>query len=230
MRSFADLLETTTAAASTTAARDLTALATVKTALKITDSDSDTIIGALITRASKLIVDYCRLAPDAAGGIPTFARETLVATWQPDINGRGTDLFLPWRLPVYSIDLVVEDTTTLTVATDYALMHSRAGRLRRISSDTPTLWSAAKIVVTFKAGFSTTTSLATNIDPTIEAAAIEQVKGMLYGANRDPSIRSENVPDVGAVSFSVTGGDVMGASVLLPAVRDMLAPWRNPAP
>jgi hypothetical protein len=38
------------------------------------------------------------------------------------------------------------------------------------------------------------------------------------------------VPDLAAVSYSVPGGDVMGANVLLPAVRDMLAPWRNPAP
>lgn len=231
MRSFADLLTTTTAAASTTAARDLTATATVKTALKITDTDSDTLIAALITRASGLIVDYCRLAPDAAGGIPTFSRETLVATWQAEVSGyRGIDLFLPWRLPVYSIDSVVEDGTTLTVSTDYVLMHSRAGRLRRVSSDAPTYWSSAKIVVTFKAGFSASATLAANVEASLEAAAIEQVKGMLYGANRDPQIRSENVPDVGAVSFSVTGGDIMGASVLLPAVRDMLALWRNPAP
>lgn len=230
MRSFADLLTTTTAAASTTAARDLTATATVKTALKIADSDSDTLIAALITRASGLIVDYCRLAPDAAGGIPTFSRETLVATWQAGTSPRGIDLFLPWRLPVFSIDSVVEDGTTLTASTDYVLMHSRAGRLRRVSSDAPTDWSSAKIVVTFKAGFSASATLAANIDASIEAAAIEQVKGMLYGANRDPFIRSENVPDVGAVSFSVIGGDVMGASVLLPSVRDMLKDWRNPAP
>ena len=74
------------------------------------------------------------------------------------------------------------------------------------------------------------TSLATNIDAAIEAAAIEQIKGMLFAADRDPTIRSENVPDLAAVSYSVPGGDVMGAHVLLPAVRDMLAPWRNPAP
>ena len=91
-------------------------------------------------------------------------------------------------------------------------------------------WNTGKIVVTFKAGFSVATSLATNIDAAIEAAAIEQIKAMLFAADRDPTIRSENVPDIAAVSYSVPGGDVMGANVLLPAVRDMLAPWRNPAP
>lgn len=230
MRAFADLLTTTTPADSTTTARDLTATATVKTALRISDSNSDTLIAALITRASRLIVDYCRLAPDATGGIPTFARETLVATWHAGSAERGPDLYLPWRLPVYSVDSVVEDGVTLTVSTDYVLTSSRAGRLQRVSSDAPTVWPASKIVVTFKAGFSTATSLATNIDAGIEAAVIEQVKAMLFAADRDPQIRSENAPDIAAVSYSVTGGDVMGASVLLPAVRDMLAPWRNPAP
>ena len=107
-------------------------------------------------------------------------------------------------------------------------MSARPGRLRRVSSDTPVDWSPGKIVVVFKAGFDVTTSLATNIDPVIETAAIEQIKAMLYAANRDPALRSENVPDVAAVSWSVPGGDVMGTDVLLPTVRDMLSDWRKP--
>lgn len=232
MLAFSDLLETTTAAASTTAARNLTTTTAVKVALNITGSASDALIDALIPRVSRLIEADCRLASDAAGSIPTFGRETLRATWYPVTCGqpRGVDLYLPWRLPVYSVDSVVENGTTLTVTTDYVLMSAKAGRLRRMSSDNAIEWSTAKIVVTFKAGFSLTTSLATDIDPSIEAAAIEQVKGMFYGSSRDPAIRSENVPDVAAISYSVPGGDVMGANVLLPAVRSMLNEWRNPLP
>ena len=231
MRAFADLLDTTTAATDDATNRNLTALATVKTALKIANTDSDTLISALVPRATALIVAGCRLARDAAGAKPTFARETLRATWHSEpIFNRGSELYLPWRVPVFSIDSVVEADTTLTVSTDYLLMGSTPGRLRRVSSDAPIEWSTGKIVVTFKAGFSVATSLATNIDAAIEAAAIEQIKAMLFAADRDPTIRSENVPDIAAVSYSVPGGDVMGAHVLLPAVRDMLAPWRNPAP
>ena len=230
MRAFADLLDTTAAAASTTTVRSLTTTANVKTALKISVSTSDSLIDFLIPRVTKLIVDDCKLASDAAGSVPTFARETLRATWYVDPDGynRGVDLFLPWRLPVYSIDSVVEDGNTRTVSTDYVLMSARPGRLRRVSSDTPVDWSPGKIVVVFKAGFDVTTSLATNIDPVIETAAIEQIKAMLYAANRDPALRSENVPDVAAVSWSVPGGDVMGTDVLLPTVRDMLSDWRKP--
>ena len=230
MRAFADLLETTAAAASTTTARNLTTQANVKTALKIAVSTSDALIDFLIPRVTKLIVDDCKLASDAAGSTPTFARETLRATWQVDPEGacRGVDLYLPWRLPVFSIDSVVEDGATRTVATDFVLMSANPGRLRRVAADEPVEWSPGKIVVVFKAGFDVATSLATNIDPGIEMAAIEQIKAMLFAANRDPAIRSENVPDVAAVTWSVPGGDTMGANVLLPTVRDMLSPWRKP--
>jgi len=232
MRAFADLLDTTAAVASGIGPRNLTTTAAVKVALKITDTASDALIDALIPRVTQLIVDHCRLARDAAGTIPAFGRETLRATWYADACGllRGTDLFLPWRPPVFSLDSIVESDTTLTVSTDYVLISARAGQVRRVSSDVPGEWSTGKIVVVFKAGFDTATSLATNIDKGLEAAAIEQIKAMLHAANRDPAIRSVNAPDIGSESYSVTGGDVMGASVLLPQVRDMLATWRNPAP
>lgn len=230
MRAIADLLETTAAAASTATARNLTTTANVKTALKITTTASDALIDFLIPRVTKLIVDDCRLASDATGSVPTFARETLRATWfiDPEALVRGYDIFLPWRLPLHTVDAVVEDGTALVAGTDYIVTGARPGRLQRVSDDTPVDWSPAKIVVTFKAGFDTATSLATNIDPAIEMAAIEQVKAMLHAAGRDPALRSENVPDVAAVSWSVPGGDTMGNGVLLPTVRDMLAPWRKP--
>jgi hypothetical protein len=234
MRAFADFLETTAAAASSTTARNLTTTANVKTALKIGVSTSDALIDFLIPRVTKLIVDDCKLASDATGSVPTFARETLRATWQVEASsgdsllGRGSDLFLPWRVPVFSIDAVVEDGVALVASTDYVMLGARPGRLQRVSDDTPVDWSTAKIVVTFKAGFDVATSLATNIDPVIETAAIDQIKAMLFAAGRDPALRSENVPDVAAVTWSVPGGDTMGASALLPTVRDMLTPWRKP--
>ncbi len=228
MRAFPDQLETVLAAASNTTARSLTTSANVKTALKIADAASDTLIDALIPRVSALVVSWCRLAADDAGSVPTFGRETLRATWQASCHGRGCDLWLPWRLPVSSIDSVTEDGTALTVTTDYVRVGARPGRLRRVSDGEPTYWSPAKIIVEFKAGFAS--PAADNVDATIEAAVIEQIKAMLLGADRDPAIRSVSSPDVASETYSVTGGDVMGASVLLPTVRDMLAPWRNPAP
>lgn len=229
MKSFSDLLETVSAASSSDAERNLTTSAAVKTALRITTTDTDSLIGDLIPRVSQLITDHCRLSRDGAGAAPTFARETLRATWYPmAATCRGPELFLPWRLPLFSVDSVVEDGASLTLGTDYVLTGARPGRLQRLSSDRPVDWSAAKIVVAFKAGFASTMSA--NIDKGLEAAAIEQLRGWVFGANRDPTIRSVNSPDIGAESYSVPGGDVIGNFVLYPQVRDMLAAWRNPAP
>ena len=230
MRSFADLFETVTAAASTDAERNLTTSAAVKAALRITTTDSDTLIADLIPRVSQLVTDHCRLARDAAGSKPTFARETLRATWHAssDHRCRGVELYLPWRLPLVSIDSVVEDGETLTAGTDFVVTGARPTRLQRMSGDTPIDWANAKIVVTFKAGFATTMS--GNIDEALEAAAIEQLSAMIAGAGRDPLIRSESFEGLGTVAYSTAGGDMLGAQFLLPSVRDMLAPWRNPLP
>lgn len=215
-------------AALTSAARSLTTSTSVQTALRISGSESDELIAALIPRVSALIVSWCRLAPDDAGAQPTFGLETLRATWQADGDGRGNDLWLPWRLPVSSVDSVTEDGTSLAAGADYVRIGARPGFLRRVSNGIACCWSAGTVVVEFKAGFAS--PAADTVEATIEAAAIEQIRAMLHGADRDPSIRSESVPDLGARTYSVTGGDVMGASVLLPAVRDMLAPWRCPQP
>lgn len=232
MRAFADLLETTSAAGSGDAVRNLTTTSAVKTALRITDTNSDTLIDALIPRVTKLIVEECRLARSSAGEVPTFARETLRATWYTADKCRGCDIWLPWRPPLSSITTVVEDGSTLVAGTDFVTLgNGRATFLRRVSSDTPTDWSAAKLVVTWAAGYASTMS--SNIDKDLEAAAIEQIKSMLFGADRDPSIRSESSPDLASVSYSQPGGDTLGALTapfLLASVRSMLAPWRNPAP
>lgn len=229
MKSFSDLLETVLAAASSDTERNLTTSTAVKTALQIADTDSDTLIADLIPRVSQLVTDHCRLARDAVGSKPTFARETLRATWYASVDGicRGAELYLPWRLPLHSVDSVVEDGETLTAGTDFIVTGARPVRLQRMSGDTPTEWAAAKIVVTFKAGFASIMS--GNVDKALEAACIEQMRAMVMAADRDPMIVGESVDGVGTVTYARSGGEAT-ARALLPAVRDMLAAWRNPLP
>lgn len=226
MRAFADLLEAVLTADAGDTARNLTTLAAVKTALKITGNDQDGLIGDLIPRVTQLIVNHCRLAT-AVGANPTFALETLRATWHPEAAVcRGEVVFLPWRPPVFSIDTVVENGVTLTAGADFLAEGDRR-RLRRMSGGAPFLWSAGQIVATWKAGFSSV--LSANVDDALEAAAIEQIKAMLFAAKRDPALLSENLPGLIASTWAVPGGDTIGANVLLPGVRAALAPWRRPS-
>lgn len=227
MQSFADLLETTAQADSSDTERNLTTTAAVKTALKITNSDSDGLIATLIPRVTGLIVNDCRLARDAAGAEPTFALETLRATWYAAEQCRGPELRLPWRPPLASIDEVTEDGIALAAGSDFIVKgNGRAVRLCRLSGDRRCDWKPAKIVVTFKAGFASV--LSGKVAKDLEAAAIDQVKALFFGTDRDPAIRSESVPDVASVSYAIPGGDAMDAPLLSPGVRSMLRPWRDP--
>lgn len=208
----ADLLATTAAVASS-GARWLTTRTNVKAAMRITNTDYDTLIDLLIPQASALIVGGCGLAVDKAGSIPSFGLETLVATYRERGLDRGEALTLPWRVPVASITSIVEDGSTLVAGTDYELVSVRPGKIRRLTDGSPTWWSSAAIVVTFTAGW----SLPGSVPPDMEAAAIEQVRAMVHAADRDPAIRSENTPDVAAVSYALPGGDTF-KGVLLPQV------------
>lgn len=221
----ADLLETTSAASS--AARWLTTRANVKTAMGISSVDRDGLIDFLIPRASALIVGACGLVADGAGGQPTFGLETLRATFRNCGCARGEVLTLPWRVPVAGITACVEDGVTLVAGTDFELIGTKPGKLRRLSDGSPAPWASAAILITFSAGW----SLPEAVPPDMEAAAIEQVRAMVFAVKRDPAIRSESVPEVASKSYALPGGDTF-KGVILPQVNSTLAAagYQNPMP
>ena len=211
-----------TAAAANGAARMLTTSAKVQAVLGIATDTA--LIEAMIERVSALAAARCGLARDVAGAMPTFGTETLRATWFVDSGERPRSaLILPWRVPVTTITSVVEAAVTLTAGTDYRLVGG--GLVERLVQDAPVAWSSGKIVVTYVAGWALATANA--VPPDLEAAVIEQVKGMYVARARDPAVRSVNVPDVYAASYSVAGGDSIGSSGLLTQVEAALAPYRN---
>lgn len=221
----AGLLETVTPQDEATK-RWLTTRVNVKAALLILDTSRDTLIDTLISRASALIADACGLAADAQGGVASFAREDLRATWFPSCWNRGPVLALPWRLPVSEIISVLVDGEARSPG-EYRLLAAKPGRLQFLSDGLPACWSWAKIVVTFKAGW----DLPANVPADLELAAIEQVRAMVHAASRDPAVRSASVADVGSASYALPGGDTFGG-VLLPQVVDILSigGYRNPMP
>ena len=194
----------------------LTSAANVRSVIGSPSGD-DTLIGTMIDRASALAARYCRLADDGSHR-PTFASEALRATWYKTSLDRGSSLLLPWRLSP-SLTTVVEDGETLT-SSDYSLRPG--GLLVRMDDDLPICWSMNKIVVTFSAGW----TLPTSTPPDIEAAIIDQVKMVYQTRERDITIRSETTQDVGSASYSVVGGDSIGASGLFLSVESALAPYR----
>jgi len=210
--------------------KKLAALADLKAQLGISGSGSDTELGKVIARRSAAMAAWCRLAQDQTGA-RSFGRETLEVTWLAAEDGfRPPGLLLPWRVPVVSVASVVENGVTLDAA-QYRL-HGGAAMLERIDDDgeTPIPWSARKIVVTCAAGWVCYDEASPTVPEEVQAACLEECKATWLARDRDPLLRSEQVPDVYAVQYSAAGGGLETEGGLLPSTAELLAAYRNPFP
>lgn len=217
------LFEVVTPAANA-AARRLCSVAAVTSIMDEGDIPSDSAeTEAAIDAVSAQMAREVDLAADATN-VPTFAQETLRATWFKGCD-RGQYLSLPWRVPVSSITSVVEDGVTLTTGTDYRLL-SR-GKVLRLENDgeTPTCWSSEKIVIVYVGGWAATLSETAPVE--LSTACAEQVKYKILTKSANPGLRSYTVNDLRSETFNVPGGDSISKSGLLVQVDAALAPYRT---
>lgn len=203
--------------AASAAARRLTTAAYCSALLD--DPPSDTALETHIDEVSAVLARVCRLASDGTN-VATFATETCRATWFQAWCYRGDKLLLPWR-PGAAVSSVVENGTTLTVDTDYVVLPG--GVLQRLMNDLPIPWSYAKIVATYTAGW----SLPSGTPSDLQGAVAEQVRYRVLSQKRDPSLRSESVPDAYSGSYSVAGGDSISPNGLLISVERAFDPYRG---
>lgn len=174
------------------AAKDLTLLATVKTELSITVTAQDAWLTDAIRQASDAIAAFCR-RPEG------FGRATWAQTWRAAYTGQCVGALILARDLAPAIVSVVEDGATLA-STDYLL---DGALLRRLSDDAPTEWRAAKIVVTYQAGY----TLLTDLPYDVERCCLDLVVRAHQAKGRDPGLRSERILDVIAQSWDTPGGD-----------------------
>lgn len=193
------------------ASKDLTVKATVKTEIGETSATYDAQIDAHIHQASALITGYCNRE---------FASEKVTDSFRPTACWIES-LWLS-RTPVSTIHAVVEDGTTLT-ASDYEVI-ANTGQLLRLDSDgNPTCWATGVLItVQHTSGY----TLLTTLPNDIERACIDQVKALFVSRQRDPTLKSETVPDVYQASYALAGGDFVGASGMLKSVEGALAKYR----
>lgn len=173
------------------AARDLVALATVKTDLGISVATWDTRLASQITRASQAIERHCNRV---------FAKQTYIETFRLD---RPRPKVLLTQHPLISLTSIVEDGTTL--ATSEREFDAAHGVLYRLDGDGARLdWpDTVTIVATYVAGYLVPTQSAPGdaLPADITAAAIEAVKDMHFAAERDSRVRSESWDDLGSTSY-----------------------------
>lgn len=178
------MLEVTTPAT----AHDLTSLATVKTDLGISCTDSDSVLADLIRRASDAIATACNR---------TFGTETIRQTFRP--LRPSPDLILA-RFPLVSVSSITENDAPLTSG-EYEVSPGD-GLLRRLTPKRHyQCWEAGVVVVEYSAGWVLPGQVGRTLPADIEAAALAMIRQAWFARGRDPAMRSYDSPDVESMSF-----------------------------
>jgi hypothetical protein len=172
---------------------DLTTLAAVKADLGLSGTEDDALLADLINRASAMIMSYCGRA---------FAREALSETFRPSC--RLPNLMLA-RRPVVSDGLAVTEAGETLASADWEL-DARSGLLYRLDgADGRIDWPAAKIVVTYAAGYILPGTAGADLPADIEQACLSIVKGLWFARDRDPLVKNLTVDGVGSETYWVGG-------------------------
>jgi hypothetical protein len=196
-----------------------------------TETMDDAALGATLDAVLAAMARSCRLA--ASRGYPiTLAREVVKATWVDTTGvsygyptyGRGSQLLLPWRAPITSIE-ITEDGIELVEDVDFRLLGG--GVVERLSSGSSSVWPFGAIVVDYTAGW----LLDDDVYPVpsdIVMMVADQVRMSVSRSTTDLSLRSEDIPNVWSGTYNSPGGDAVDSSGLLRPLYDALASYRAP--
>lgn len=172
---------------------DLVSLAAAKAELAITGSGSDSALEERIGEVSADVAGRCNR--DVTNGFgEARAKETL--------RGRLGSKFPIWlrHWPVTNIVSVTEDGTALT-SDEYLLVEGRQIYRRDATTGKFICWAGCDVVVTYDGGY----ALPASCPADLRRAVLTMLAASWKQTGRDPSIRSEEVPDVMSVTYALTG-------------------------
>lgn len=188
-----------------------TALTTVARASAVLDlaAGDAALLSIVIPQASQMVVDHCRRL---------FAQETVREVLREPACGG----VLLARAPVTAFVSVTHGDTVLTTA-DWEYDAAR-GVLRQLSGQFLGSWSAAPLTVEYTAGYTLPADTGSwTLPPAVERAAMLIIAAILANRDRDPMLRSEEIPGVRSVSYWVR------ESQALPSLEaeTLLEPYRR---
>lgn len=196
-------------------ATNLIDLATVKSALSITNTENDAFLKKLIGFASTAIGQYCNRV---------FPVETILDQFWPQrdtypyqVPGGIAPLQLS-RWPLVDVASVTENDIDLVEDTDFRVDAERGLLVRLDGNGYPAYWPAYKVEVTYDAGYK-------DIPGDVQDAALRLVSARWMAKGRDPFTRSVDIPGVRSVQYWVPDTPTGN---MTPDVQDLLDNYRVP--
>ena len=202
---------------------NLTTLQRFKDDLGTTLTSDDAYITSLITGYSAAAASFCRR---------NFGLAAYSETFRPPPASGGYSGWAPRPLSLSAFPVaaspslvVVANGVTLAAGTDYEL-DAPSGMLTRLDANgNETGWPRQLITVSYSAGWNLPGDSLPNLPADIERAVLLMVRCAYLSRNRDPLLKTYQLPDVETASFGMIG---LGSADLLPEAESLLAPWRLP--
>jgi len=205
-------------------ASDLTLLTIteLRAAVLVTDGSQDTALYRIGRRVADVLTRACHVATDGATP-PTLRLESVTDTFRLNrwfgrtLHHTARETLVLSRRPIIEVTSVVEAGVTLDPTSDYEI-RSAEGQLVRLLLDEPSRWAPDKIVVSYSAGYD-------YVPEGLKSAAEKLVRLFFHEGQRDPLLRSENVPGVGEATYWI--GAASDPSIPQDVIDD-LGPYINP--
>lgn len=190
---------------------ELITLDQAKAALGIppTDTSQDAKLTAQIASVSAAVNNYCN-------------RVFVVQTYQDQLR-YVTNWLYPGQ-PIRTRQFPLIDPLTVTqdgTALDPTALEvsPSEGAIYRLDGALVAAWTGTSILVDYTAGFDP-------IPADVQGACLEWVMIRYRSLGRDPTIRSETIPDLISQTFDSSYGTGSGASAVPPTVSDFLTPYK----
>jgi len=194
---------------------DLVTLDQAKALLGIdpADTSKDAQISQHISATSAAIANYCDRV---------FVQQVYRDQVRNAYGGYGEPFITrqyPIAVDVAGVPLVAVTEAGVALDPAYLDIYPDAGSLYRLDgSAAPYAWNTATLVVDYTAGFDP-------IPADVQGACLEWISIRYSAVGRDPSVRSETIPDLITQVYS-SSGDTSDATGMPGAVREWLTPYR----
>lgn len=218
------------------ATTQLCTLDAVKDELRITDASDNRYLTKQIDVASAMVAKYCNRQLASVALTETFRLTRIGGSFvDPAWNvGGGTPRLLGAAVleiwPLTAISAITHGDASLDcsqsgglVSTDYEI-DTNTGELIRLINDSPSGWSARKLVVSYTAGYKLPNDMGRTLPFDIERAAVVTVSDLYNARGRDSTLRSTSIVDVGADAFRDPQPGLGGLSQ---QVASLLEPYRR---